>query len=84
MPQQIGFLADRFNAGLIDDSSNIYEYFQTLPNVFERRNPYIFVSDDAPLKIVDLVKGQSRPFVDTLSYVSKGKKDAVLIYASII
>jgi len=78
VPQQMAFLTERYGAGVIGDDTNIFEYFQTLPYVFERRNPYIFVSDEAPLKIVDLVQRQSRPLIDTLSYVSKGKRTTAL------
>ncbi|KAF8938350.1 hypothetical protein BGZ58_001082 [Dissophora ornata] len=75
-PQQTAFLAGRFQRGELPEDVNIYEYFLTLPTVYARRNPYIFVSDESPLKTVDLVQGETRPFVDTLSYISAGDKAA--------
>ncbi|KAG0277722.1 hypothetical protein BGZ95_005473 [Linnemannia exigua] len=75
-PLQYNFLSNRLRRGLISSDTDVYEYLLTLPGVHSRRNPYIFVSDDNPLKMVDLVQGQSRPFVDTLSFISNGN-DAV-------
>ncbi|KAF9986008.1 hypothetical protein BGZ75_002306 [Mortierella antarctica] len=71
-PKQIAFLAGRFSRGELPEDANIYEYLLSLPSVNKRRNPYIFVSDDSPLKVVDLVQGQAHPFVDSLSYISNG------------
>ncbi|KAG0378074.1 hypothetical protein BGX24_004801 [Mortierella sp. AD032] len=75
-PLQYNFLSNRLRSGLIPSETDVYEYLLTLPNVHSRRNPYIFVSDDNPLKMIDLVQGQSRPFVDTLSFISNDN-DAV-------
>ncbi|KAF9965234.1 hypothetical protein BGZ70_005207 [Mortierella alpina] len=72
-PKQIAFLAGRFSRGDLPEDANIYEYLLSLPSVNKRRNPYIFVSDDTPLKVVDLVQGQALPFVDRLSYISNGE-----------
>ena len=72
-PKQIAFLAGRFSRGDLPENANIYEYLLSLPSVNKRRNPYIFVSDDSPLKVVDLVQGQARPLVDSLSYISNGQ-----------
>ncbi|KAF9566452.1 hypothetical protein EC968_003725 [Mortierella alpina] len=74
-PKQIAFLAGRFSRGDLPEDANIYEYLLSLPSVNKRRNPYIFVSDDSPLKVVDLVQGQARPFVDMLSYISNGENE---------
>lgn len=71
-PKLIAFLAARLQRGEIAESINVYEYLLTLPTVHARRNPYVFTSDSSPLKIIDLVQSQSRPFVDTLSYISTG------------
>lgn len=71
-PQQYNFLANRLRSGDLTPDANIYDYVLSLPSVHARRNPYIFVSDENPLKMVDLVQGQSHPFVDTLSYISSG------------
>ncbi|KAF9927498.1 hypothetical protein FBU30_003215 [Linnemannia zychae] len=69
VPQQYAFLSNRLRRGLIAPDINVYEYLLSLPSVHSRRNPYIFISDENPLRIVDLVQGQSHPFVDTLSYI---------------
>ncbi|KAF9547413.1 hypothetical protein EC957_008422 [Mortierella hygrophila] len=71
-PQQYIFLSNRLKRGDLAADANVYDYVLSLPSVHARRNPYIFVSDENPLKMVDLVQGQSRPFVDTLSYISSG------------
>ena len=71
-PRQIEFLAGKLRNGELSDDVNVYEYLLTLPSVYEPRNPYIFVSDESPLKVVNLVQGQERPFVDTLSFISIG------------
>lgn len=71
-PQQYNFLANRLRSGDLTPDANIYDYVLSLPSVHARRNPYIFVSDENPLKMVDLVQGQSHPFVDSLSYISSG------------
>ncbi|KAF9398057.1 hypothetical protein BGX21_008225 [Mortierella sp. AD011] len=72
MPKQTAFLAGRLQRGEIGESVDVYEYLLTLPSVYARRNPYIFVSEDSPIKVVDLVQGQARPFVDNLSYIANG------------
>ncbi|KAG0312541.1 hypothetical protein BGZ97_011100, partial [Linnemannia gamsii] len=72
-PQQYSFLSNRLRRGDLAGDADVYEYVLSLPTVHARRNPYIFVSDENPLKMVDLVQGQSRPFVDSLSYISSGE-----------
>lgn len=72
-PQQYSFLSNSLRRGDLAGDANVYEYVLSLPSVHARRNPYIFVSDENPLKMVDLVQGQSRPLVDTLSYISSGE-----------
>ncbi|KAF9181890.1 hypothetical protein BGZ51_005123 [Haplosporangium sp. Z 767] len=71
-PRQTEFLAGKLRKGELPDDVNVYEYLLTLPSVYERRNPYIFVSDESPLKVVNLAQEQERPFVDTLSFISNG------------
>ncbi|KAG0000949.1 hypothetical protein BGZ65_003923, partial [Modicella reniformis] len=71
-PRQTAFLAGRLQRGELPEDVNVYEYFFTLPTVNSRRNPYIFTSEDSPIKIIDLVQGQSHPFVDNLSFISTG------------
>ncbi|KAG0339474.1 hypothetical protein BG000_002022 [Podila horticola] len=73
-PSQTAYLASKLMQGEITGETDLYEYFLTRPGVAESRNPYIFVSEEVPLKVVDLVQGQSRPFVDTLSYISTGEQ----------
>ncbi|KAF9429568.1 hypothetical protein BGZ94_010274 [Podila epigama] len=68
---QTAYLANKVIHGEISKETDLYEYFLTRPGVAESRNPYVFVSDETPLKIVDLVQGQPRPFVDTLSYIGE-------------
>ncbi|KAI8362188.1 UDP-glucose:glycoprotein glucosyltransferase-domain-containing protein [Mortierella sp. GBAus27b] len=75
-PRQIGFLAQRLQRSQMSEEADVYEYLLTLPSVHARRNPYVFVSENSPLEIVDLVQGQARPFVDTLSYISTGGDSA--------
>ncbi|KAF9915274.1 hypothetical protein BX616_006541, partial [Lobosporangium transversale] len=78
-PRQTGFLISRLMQGELNDSVDVYEYLLTLPGVHPRRNPYVFVSDDAPPKIIDLVQGQKSPFVDSLSYfTADGSTDQAL------
>lgn len=74
-PSQTTYLANKLMQGEISGETDLYDYFLTRPGVAESRNPYIFVSEEVPLKVVDLVQGQSRPFVDTLSYISTGNFD---------
>ncbi|KAI1306453.1 hypothetical protein EDD11_004745 [Mortierella claussenii] len=71
-PQQTAFLATCVQRGELSDNDNVYDYLMTLPSAHSRRNPYIFDSDDSPIKIVDLVQGEERPFIDTLSYITNG------------
>ncbi|KAF9438604.1 hypothetical protein BGZ76_006503 [Entomortierella beljakovae] len=73
IPQQTAFLTGRIRRGEIADPVDIYDYLLSLPSVYARRNPYIFNAEDATVQIVDLVQGQSHPFVDSLSYISNGK-----------
>ncbi|KAG0356409.1 hypothetical protein BG005_004658 [Podila minutissima] len=73
-PSQTTYLANKLMQGEISGETDLYDYFLTRPGVAESRNPYIFVSEEVPLKVVDLVQGQSRPFVDTLSYISTGEQ----------
>ncbi|KAF9098169.1 hypothetical protein BGX29_007755 [Mortierella sp. GBA35] len=75
-PQQYNFLVSRLRHAQLASDANVYDYLLSLPSVHARRNPYIFESDDNPLKMVDLVQSQSRPFVDTLSYISDGNDAA--------
>ncbi|KAF9135677.1 hypothetical protein BGW39_001076 [Mortierella sp. 14UC] len=75
-PLQYNFLSNRLRLGLMFQDTDVYEYLLSLPSVHSRRNPYIFVSDDNPLKMVDLVQGQNHPFVDTLSFIANDN-DAV-------
>ncbi|KAF9361740.1 hypothetical protein BGX26_012461 [Mortierella sp. AD094] len=72
VPQQTTFVAGRLQRGEVAEGVDVYEYLLTLPSVYTRRNPYIFVSEDSPIKVVDLVQGQARPFVDRLSYITNG------------
>ncbi|KAG0354126.1 hypothetical protein BGZ54_001834 [Gamsiella multidivaricata] len=76
-PRQTAFLAARLTNEELTEDTNIYEYFLTLPTVHTRRNPYIFISEDSPIKIIDLVQGQTRPFVDTLSFISAGDEATI-------
>lgn len=74
-PSQTAYLANKLMQGEISVDTDLYEYFLTRPGVAENLNPYVFVSEEVPLKVVDLVQGQSRPFIDTISYISTGKSD---------
>ncbi|RUS34131.1 hypothetical protein BC938DRAFT_482327 [Jimgerdemannia flammicorona] len=49
------------------DQTDIYEYLLSLPHVAQRRNPYVYVSDARPLKVLDLTAGG--PLVDIVGYV---------------
>ncbi|KAG0342660.1 hypothetical protein BG004_005623 [Podila humilis] len=71
-PAQTAYLGSKLLQKEISDQADLYEFFLTRPGVAESRNPYVFVSEDTPLKIVDLVQGKTRPFVDTLSFISSG------------
>jgi UDP-glucose:glycoprotein glucosyltransferase len=46
----------------------------TLPNVLPRRNPYLFVTDSNPLKVVDV--SPHSDIVDNLHYVYGGNVDS--------
>ncbi|KAG0309294.1 hypothetical protein BGZ98_003896 [Dissophora globulifera] len=76
VPRQTDFLAVRLQDADLSDDVDVYEYLLTLPSVYARRNPYIFVSDESPLKAVDIVQGLTKPFVDRVSYISAGDSQA--------
>jgi len=78
-PLQYNFLSNRLRRGEIPADADVYEYLLTLPSVHARRNPYIFVSDDNPLRMIDLVQSQSHPFVDSLSYITSGTLGRLLL-----
>lgn len=49
------FLQQKVYVGEINDVTDIYDYFMSMPGIPDRRNSYIFVSDDKPLNVVNLV-----------------------------
>ncbi|RHZ80246.1 hypothetical protein Glove_138g61 [Diversispora epigaea] len=49
--------------GEIDDT-NIYEYLLTLPNIPNRRNPYIFTSELQPLQVINLADDNNNDYDD--------------------
>jgi len=62
--------------GEVGDHTNIFEYFMTLPNVPSRRNPYVFVSDSQPLKVMSLIneKNGNSEKLNNLRYIYSGMK----------
>ncbi|CAG8443499.1 5466_t:CDS:10 [Acaulospora colombiana] len=67
------FLQQKVHFGEIDDRTDIYEYFMTLPNLPSRRNPYIFVSEVQPLKTINLVSDRDESLfqIEHLKFISR-------------
>ncbi|KAF9586745.1 hypothetical protein BGW38_002767 [Lunasporangiospora selenospora] len=76
---QTSLLANRLIQNELPSSEtlNVYDYFMTLPGVFARRNPFIFVGDENPLKVVDLAFNDHDQviFVDRLSYFASASSE---------
>ncbi|CAG8627822.1 448_t:CDS:10, partial [Ambispora leptoticha] len=49
------YLQQKVYHGHIDDTTNVYDFLLSLPNVPSRRNPHIFVTEAKPLKVLNLV-----------------------------
>ncbi|KAJ3377938.1 hypothetical protein HDU92_007799, partial [Lobulomyces angularis] len=85
--QFLEFIQMKIYTGLIQRDIVFYNYFLNLPNVFPRRSNVIFITEENPLKIVDLTTASlnnriTKSTVDTLAfYPSDGEK---LIPISII
>ncbi|CAG8633054.1 10485_t:CDS:10, partial [Funneliformis mosseae] len=69
--EHTSFLQQKLYGGEIADHTNIFEYFMTLPNVPSRRNPYVFVTDLQPLKVINLAneKNGNSEKLNSLVYV---------------
>ncbi|CAI2171010.1 14159_t:CDS:10 [Funneliformis geosporum] len=69
--EHTSFLQQKLYGGEIADHTNIFEYFTTLPNVPSRRNPFVFVTDVQPLKVINLVneKNGNSEKLNNLDYV---------------
>ncbi|CAG8454088.1 447_t:CDS:10, partial [Racocetra fulgida] len=65
------FDMDEVYVGEINDITDIYDYFMTMPGVPDRRNSYIFISDNQPLNVVNLVidKDWNNVEIDKLNYI---------------
>ncbi|CAG8531718.1 10008_t:CDS:10 [Diversispora eburnea] len=75
------FDLDEAYIGEINDETNIYEYLLTLPNIPNRRNPYIFTSELQPLQVINLADDNNVndgfSLVDNLKYVHSEIDDKV-------
>ncbi|CAG8465507.1 9724_t:CDS:10 [Cetraspora pellucida] len=65
------FLQQKVYVGEINDITDIYDYFMTMPGVPNRRNSYIFISDNQPLNVVNLVidKDWNNVPIENLKYI---------------
>ncbi|RIB10779.1 Glycosyltransferase Family 24 protein [Gigaspora rosea] len=65
------FLQQKVYIGEINDVTDIYDYFMSMPGIPDRRNSYIFVSDDKPLNVVNLVidNNWSNVPINNLKYI---------------
>ncbi|KAI9335332.1 UDP-glucose:glycoprotein glucosyltransferase-domain-containing protein [Obelidium mucronatum] len=79
-PKMLQFLQMKVYEGVVVDKQNIYDFFMTQPNVHQRRNPYIFPSEDHPLRFVDFLgKKVDSKMLKSLSYVSEREGAVVSI-----
>ncbi|KAG0222421.1 hypothetical protein BGW42_006609 [Actinomortierella wolfii] len=67
-------IASLFYEGKVKKSTDLYDYLLTQPNVYPRRNPYVFVNDDSnPLRMVDLTMGIENSWDDQI-FIEKEPK----------
>ncbi|RHZ48667.1 hypothetical protein Glove_543g33 [Diversispora epigaea] len=73
------FLQQKVYLGEINDETDIYEYLLTLPNIPNRRNPYIFTSELQPLQVINLADDDDNGFslIDNLKYIYSENDDKV-------
>ncbi|KAJ3026274.1 UNVERIFIED_CONTAM: hypothetical protein HDU68_005940, partial [Siphonaria sp. JEL0065] len=82
-PKMLQFLQKSVYEGLVNDKQSVYDFFMSQSNVHQRRNPYIFPSEDHPLKFVDLLGNNvDNGVLDSLAYVSE--RDSAVISIQVI
>ncbi|KAJ3344081.1 hypothetical protein HDU93_003244 [Gonapodya sp. JEL0774] len=65
--QQIDFLVRQVHDETVDDNTDIFDFFATLPGVHPRRNPYVFLSSET----VRIVHTDQMP-AHSIVYIAKG------------
>ncbi|KAG0221762.1 UDP-glucose:glycoprotein glucosyltransferase 2, partial [Actinomortierella wolfii] len=69
-------IASLFYEGKVKKSTDLYDYLLTQPNVYPRRNPYVFVNDDSnPLRMVDLTMGIENSWDDQIFIEKESKSE---------
>ncbi|KAG9290801.1 hypothetical protein G9A89_011764 [Geosiphon pyriformis] len=73
--EQTQFLQQKVYLGQIKDDTDIYQYIMSLPYLPSRRNPYVFLSEAKPLKMLNLVGDiDGNIKIDLLGYLTSEKQ----------
>ncbi|KAJ3281857.1 UDP-glucose:glycoprotein glucosyltransferase 2 [Borealophlyctis nickersoniae] len=68
--QMLEYLGPKVYLGEIDDKTDVYDHFMSLPSVYPRRNPFIFTSETNRPKIVDLLRAEHENVIDRLTWLA--------------